>query len=74
MDVEEKQRTNQQLRDWLGNLINVFYDIEDVVDEFECHVLQHKVVSYGSIKRKVLHFFPSLNPLPLNFKMANKIR
>ena len=74
VDAEEKQWTNPQLRDWLGKLKNVCYDAEDVLDEFEYHALEDKVVSHGSIKRKVLHFFSSSNPLLFGFKMSHRIR
>ena len=74
VDAEEKQWTNPQLRDWLGKLKNVCYEAEDVLDEFEYHALERKVVSHGSIKRKVLHFFSSSNPLPFGFKMSHRIR
>ena len=74
VDAEEKLWKDQQLHDWLGNLKQVCYDAEDVLDEFEYQALQRQVVSHGSIKRKVLLFFSSSNPLPFSFKMGHKIR
>ncbi|KAL6320010.1 hypothetical protein AAG906_003107 [Vitis piasezkii] len=74
VDAEEKLWKDQELHDWLGNLKQVCYDAEDVLDEFEYQALQRQVVSHGSIKRKVLLFFSSSNPLPFSFKMGHKIR
>lgn len=74
VDAEEKLWKDQQLHDWLGNLKQVCYDAEDVLDEFEYQALQRQVVSHGSIKRKVLLFFSSSNPLPFSFKMGRKIK
>lgn len=40
VDAEEKHWKDQQLHDWLGNLKQVCYDAEDVLDEFEYQALQ----------------------------------
>lgn len=74
LDAEEKQWKDQQLRDWLGKLKHVCYDVEDVLDEFQYQALQRQVVSHGSLKTKVLGFFSSSNPLPFSFKMGHRIK
>ena len=74
LDAEEKQWNDRQLRDWLGKLKHVCYDVEDVLDEFEYQALQRQVVSHGSLKTKVLGFFSSSNPLPFSFKMGHRIK
>ena len=71
--AEEKQQ-DQKLRDWLGKLKDVCYDVEDVLNEFRYQALQCQVVSHGSLKTKVLGFFSSPNPLPFSFKMGHKIK
>ncbi|CBI23413.3 unnamed protein product, partial [Vitis vinifera] len=43
LDAEEKQWKDQQLRDWLGKLKHVCYDVEDVLDEFQYQALQRQV-------------------------------
>ncbi|XP_034710057.1 putative disease resistance protein RGA3 [Vitis riparia] len=74
LDAEEKQWKDRQLRDWLGKLKHVCYDVEDVLDEFRYQALQRQVVSHGSLKTKVLGFFSSSNPLPFSFKMGHRIK
>uniref|UniRef100_F6H808 Disease resistance protein RGA3 n=1 Tax=Vitis vinifera TaxID=29760 RepID=F6H808_VITVI len=74
LDAEEKQWKDRQLRDWLGKLKHVCYDVEDVLDESEYQALQRQVVSHGSLKTKVLGFFSSSNPLPFSFKMGHRIK
>ncbi|CBI23415.3 unnamed protein product, partial [Vitis vinifera] len=54
LDAEEKQWKDRQLRDWLGKLKHVCYDVEDVLDEFRYQALQRQVVSHGSLKTKVI--------------------
>ncbi|XP_034710162.1 putative disease resistance protein RGA1 [Vitis riparia] len=55
LDAEEKQWKDRQLRDWLGKLKHVCYDVEDVLDEFRYQALQRQVVSHGSLKTKEIH-------------------
>jgi hypothetical protein len=75
LDAEEKQVHNQQLTVWLGKLKEVFYDAQDVVDEFECEVLQKQVVeTHWSITKKVRRFFSLSNSLVFQTKMAHKIK
>ncbi|KAL6321952.1 hypothetical protein AAG906_035863 [Vitis piasezkii] len=67
-------KSDRQLRDWLGKLKHVCYDVEDVLDEFQYQALQRQVVSHGSLKTKVLGFFSSSNPLPFSLKMGHRIK
>uniref|UniRef100_A0A2N9FIP3 ADP-ribosyl cyclase/cyclic ADP-ribose hydrolase n=1 Tax=Fagus sylvatica TaxID=28930 RepID=A0A2N9FIP3_FAGSY len=49
-DAEKKQVKNEGLIDWLGQVKDVFYDAEDVRDEFECEALRRQVLeAHGSI-------------------------
>uniref|UniRef100_A0A2N9J6E1 Uncharacterized protein n=1 Tax=Fagus sylvatica TaxID=28930 RepID=A0A2N9J6E1_FAGSY len=51
--LEEQQFHNQELTVWLGNLREVFYDAQDVLDEFECEALRRQdVETRGSTTRK----------------------
>ncbi|KAM4077869.1 hypothetical protein ACJW30_12G172700 [Castanea mollissima] len=75
LDAEEQQVHNQELTVWLGQLKEVFYDAQDVLDEFECEALQRQVVEMqGSTTRKVRRFFSSSNPLIFRTKMAHKVK
>ena len=44
LDVEDQQFHNHELTDWLGQLKEVFYDAQDVLDEFKCEALRRQVV------------------------------
>ena len=73
LDAEEQQAHNQKLTVWLGQLKEVFYDAQDVLDEFECEALRRQVVEMqGSTTRKVRRFFSSSNSLIFRTKMAAK--
>ncbi|KAG4915380.1 hypothetical protein JHK87_052937 [Glycine soja] len=75
LDAEQKQEHNHELRQWLRQLKSVFYDAEDVLDEFECQTLRKQVLKvHGNIKDEVSHFFSSSNPLVFHCKMAQKIK
>lgn len=42
-DAEEKQVKNPTVRDWLRNLKDVFYEADDLLDEFAFQALRRKV-------------------------------
>ena len=53
----------------------MFYDAQDVLDEFECEALRRQVVEMqGSTTRKVRRFFSSSNTLVFRTKMAQKVK
>ncbi|KAG4915906.1 hypothetical protein JHK85_054335 [Glycine max] len=75
LDAEQKQEHNHVLREWLRQLKSVFYDAQDVLDEFECQTLRKQVLKdHGTIKDQVSHFFSSSNPLVFRSKMAQQIK
>ncbi|KAK2350703.1 putative disease resistance protein RGA3 [Trifolium repens] len=75
LDAEQKQWENNELREWLRQIKCVFYDAEDVIDDFECEALRiHVVNTSGSTRSKVRHFFSSSNPLAYRLKMAHQIK
>ena len=75
LDAEEQQGHNQEQTVWLGKLKNIFYDAEDVLDEFKCEALRRQLVkTYGSSTRKVRCFLSSSNPLVFCFKVGHKIK
>ncbi|KAM4080171.1 hypothetical protein ACB094_09G171400 [Castanea mollissima] len=73
--AEEKQASDEMLRTWLGELKDVLNDAENVLDEFQCRVLQKEVMKrYWSTSKKVRYFFSCSNPLVFRFEMAHKIK
>ncbi|XP_059462679.1 putative disease resistance protein RGA4 [Corylus avellana] len=75
LDAEVKQATNYALSIWLRLLRDIFYDVEDVLDEVECEVLRKQVVTtYGSTSRKVCDFFSCSRALAFRHKLSHKIK
>ncbi|KAG5086131.1 hypothetical protein JHK82_053528 [Glycine max] len=75
LDAEQKQEHNHELQEWLRQLKSVFYDAQDVLDEFECQTLRKQLLkAHGTIKDEVSHFFSSSNPLGFRSKMAQQIK
>ncbi|RZB47803.1 putative disease resistance protein RGA1 [Glycine soja] len=75
LDAEQKQEHNHELQEWLRQLKSVFYDAQDVLDEFECQTLRKQVLkAHGTIKDEARHFFSSSNPLVFRSKMAQQIK
>ena len=80
-DAEEKQITEQSVKAWLGELRDLAYDMEDVLEEYGYEALRRKVMSEAdrSTTRtsKVRKFIPSccttFTPVR-NVKMGSKIR
>ncbi|QCD88058.1 fatty acyl-CoA reductase [Vigna unguiculata] len=49
LDAEEKQQENYELREWLRQIKHVFFDAENMLDEFECETLRKQIVqAHGS--------------------------
>ncbi|KAJ4704239.1 Disease resistance protein [Melia azedarach] len=43
-DADDKQTTEQSVKIWLGQLRNLAYDVEDILDEFETETLRRKLL------------------------------
>ena len=76
--LEAEQRKNQgrqQLRDWLGELTDALYDVDNVLDEFHYHSLQRQVESRGGIVEGTVRrsFFTFTEPT-FSYKMGRKIK
>ncbi|KAM3745351.1 hypothetical protein ACB098_06G120000 [Castanea mollissima] len=75
LDVEDQQVHNQELIVWLRQLKEVFYDAQDVLDEFEYEALRRQMVEIkGSATKKVRRFFSSSNSLVFRTKIAHKVK
>ncbi|BFG19408.1 hypothetical protein CerSpe_056820 [Prunus speciosa] len=66
-DAEERQVKDANVRNWLRNLEDVSYDINDVLDEWNTEILKHQIEkeeekegeNVALKKRKVCSFIPS---------------
>ena len=66
---------NRGLIVWLDHLKDVFHDVVDVLDEFECEDLRRQVVkTQGSTSRKVRRFFSSSNPIAFRNKIGHRVK
>ncbi|KAK7278895.1 hypothetical protein RJT34_23934 [Clitoria ternatea] len=75
LDADQKQRHNNELREWLRQIKHVLNDAENIVDDFECEALRkHVVNTYGGFSRKVRHFFSTSNPLVYRLRMAHQLK
>ncbi|KAL9429568.1 hypothetical protein AB3S75_031387 [Citrus x aurantiifolia] len=52
-DAEERQMTDQLVKKWLGDVQNLAFDVEDLLEEFET----------GALRRKLLHQEPASDHL-----------
>ena len=60
---------------WLWELTDVLKNAKNVLDEFQCIVLQKEVMKRnGSTSKKVSNLFSSSNPLAVHFEMEHKIK
>ncbi|KAJ8643434.1 hypothetical protein MRB53_005182 [Persea americana] len=74
-DAEEQQWTSNTIRDWLDKLVDVAYEVGDILDEFSTEDLRRRVEIRNSTTKKVRDFFtPSTNPVAFKWKMSNKVR
>ncbi|XVF42527.1 hypothetical protein PTKIN_Ptkin01aG0370800 [Pterospermum kingtungense] len=74
LDAERQQHHNEKLRLCMWKLRDIFYDAEDVIDEFECEALRKKVANHPSISLKVRRLASFSFPLSFSLKMGHKIR
>ncbi|KAK9290201.1 hypothetical protein L1049_008367 [Liquidambar formosana] len=74
LDAEEQQAKNHAVRDWLENLKDVVYDVDDLLDEFSTEALRQKVEIRGSMLKEVCNFFSRSNPIAFRFKLGHKIQ
>ncbi|KAJ4724578.1 Disease resistance protein [Melia azedarach] len=79
-DAEEKQLTDERVKDWLAELKNLAYDVEDILDEFATESLKRNLQHQSQPStRKFQNLFPTcctkFTPQSLNFdsQMRRKI-
>ncbi|TYG37228.1 hypothetical protein ES288_D13G125000v1 [Gossypium darwinii] len=74
LDAERQQHQNEKLRLCMWKLRDIFYDAEDVVDDFKCEALRKQVVNHPNISFKVRFLASCSLPLSFSFKMGHKIK
>ncbi|XP_031282878.1 putative disease resistance RPP13-like protein 1 [Pistacia vera] len=77
IDAEEKQLTNRAVKMWLDDLQDLAYDVEDILDEFDTHALELKIMadrhpSIGCVRNIIPDCFSSLSPHAIKFKVSMK--
>ncbi|XVF82355.1 hypothetical protein PTKIN_Ptkin16aG0040200 [Pterospermum kingtungense] len=79
-DAEGKQMHNELVKNWLDDLQDLAYDVDDIVDEFATEALGRKLMKQNQASTSTAQKFkPSctgLNPSSIifNYKMMSKIK
>ncbi|KAF2319592.1 hypothetical protein GH714_017387 [Hevea brasiliensis] len=74
LDAEKKKALNKQVENWLGELQEIVYDADDLIDDFATEALQRQVMTGNRMTKEVSLFFSSSNRLVYGFKMGHKIK
>ncbi|XP_065632629.1 putative disease resistance protein RGA4 isoform X2 [Quercus suber] len=74
LDAEKQGSHNNEVKDWLKKLRDVFLDADDVLDDFSTEALQHKVMTGSKMTKEVHIFFSSSNQLAFSLKMGHRIK
>ncbi|XP_039163101.1 putative disease resistance protein RGA4 [Eucalyptus grandis] len=73
-DAEEQHHQSSQIEDWVEKLKEAFYDLQDVLEEFNIEVTRRELRGDNQMIKVVRTFFSSLNQLAFGLKMSRKIR
>ncbi|KAL0007305.1 hypothetical protein SO802_008807 [Lithocarpus litseifolius] len=74
LDAEKQGSHNNEVKDWIKKLKDVFLDADDVLDDFSTEALQHKVMTGSKMTKEVRIFFSSSNQLAFSLKMGHRIK
>ncbi|XP_030963697.1 putative disease resistance protein RGA4 [Quercus lobata] len=74
LDAEKQGSHNNEVKDWLKKLRDVFLDADDVLDDFSTEALQHNVMTGSKMTKEVRIFFSSSNQLAFSLKMGHRIK
>ncbi|KAL0561838.1 hypothetical protein IC582_002283 [Cucumis melo] len=72
--AEQLQGNDHSLTDWLEKLGDVFYDVEDVLDEISTEALRREVMTRGKNAKQVRIFFSNSNQLAFSYRMACQVK
>ncbi|XWS09365.1 hypothetical protein CRYUN_Cryun40dG0078900 [Craigia yunnanensis] len=74
-DAEEQQRNNNhEVTVWLGQLKDVLFDVDDLLDDFSTEALRRKIMSGNDMVKEVRIFFSESNQLAYSLKMGHRIK
>nr|XP_016444630.1 PREDICTED: putative disease resistance protein RGA3 [Nicotiana tabacum] len=68
IDAEEQQQSSHEVRDWIRKLKKVFFEADDLLDDFATEVTHRKLVNKVSI------FFSKSNPVLYNVKISKRLK
>ncbi|KAK3440976.1 hypothetical protein EUGRSUZ_B01237 [Eucalyptus grandis] len=72
-DAEEQQHQSSQIKDWVEKLKEAFYDLQDVLEEFNIEAMRRELRGDNQMIKVVRTFFSSSNQLAFELKMSRKI-
>ncbi|KAK8546467.1 hypothetical protein V6N12_027252 [Hibiscus sabdariffa] len=73
LDAEQKQHQNEKLRLCMWKLRDIFYDAEDVIDDFKCEALRKQDDNHPD-NEKVRFSASCCLPISFSLKMGHKIK
>ncbi|MCD9644988.1 hypothetical protein HAX54_033616, partial [Datura stramonium] len=68
IDAEEQQGSSHEVRDWIKRLKKVFFEADDLLDDFATEVTHRKLVN------KVGIFFSRSNTVLYNLKISHRLK
>ncbi|TYJ02441.1 hypothetical protein E1A91_A13G229300v1 [Gossypium mustelinum] len=76
LDAERQQHQNEKLRLCMWKLRDIFYDAEDVIDDFKCEALRKQdAINHPNINNLKVRVLGSFRlPLSFSLKMSHKIK
>jgi hypothetical protein len=74
LDAEKQGSHNNEVKDWLRKLKDLFLDADDLLNDFSNEALQHNVMTGNTMTKEVCIFFSSSNQIAFNLKMGHRIK
>ncbi|PPD67595.1 hypothetical protein GOBAR_DD35524 [Gossypium barbadense] len=74
LDAEEQSVTNNLVKVWLEELKDVFYDADDLLDDFSTEALRKDQSGGNKLTKEVRLFFSSSNQFAYGLKMGRKMK
>ncbi|XP_039167418.1 putative disease resistance protein RGA1 [Eucalyptus grandis] len=73
-DAEKRYHQSYQIKDWVEKLKEVFYDAQDVLEEFNVEATRQELRGNNVMIEEVRTFFSSSNQLAFALKISRKVR
>ncbi|CAI9100865.1 OLC1v1038050C1 [Oldenlandia corymbosa var. corymbosa] len=74
VDADEQQEKSFLVRNWIKNLKDVVYDIDDILDEFSTKASKSEPDFAARMKTQVSQLFSSSNQVVFRYKIGKRIR